>query len=132
MQIYQEIDSRIFCVKCGFCKLYCTCEFAMIDRPTLLVFICRLYLWSVYFVHLLNINVPQNVRSKILTPLETIGRNSCLLEGFEKSLFTIWNFKQGDLHSSGGIQISISSIQRGNKQPGWISESLQWNVNHPK
>ena len=43
------------------------------------------------------------VRSKILTPLETTGRNSFSLEGFEKMLFRIQNFTQGDLHSTGGI-----------------------------
>ena len=50
------------------------------------------------------------VRSKILTPLETAGGNSISLEVFEKSLFTIKNFAQGDLHSTGGIQISIQGV----------------------
>ena len=47
------------------------------------------------------------VRSKILTPLETTGGNSFSLEGFEKILFTIQNFTQGDLHSTGGIHMSF-------------------------
>ena len=47
------------------------------------------------------------VRSKILIPLETTGGNSFSLEGFEKTLFTIQNFTQGDLHSTGGIQMSF-------------------------
>ena len=47
------------------------------------------------------------IRSKILTPLETTGGNSFSLEGFEKMLFTIQNFTQGDLHSTGGIQMSF-------------------------
>ena len=42
------------------------------------------------------------VRSKILTPLETTGGNSFSLEGFEKIDFT-----QGDFHSTGRIQISF-------------------------
>ena len=41
------------------------------------------------------------VRSKILTPLETTGGNSFSLEGFEKMLFIIQNFTQDDLHSYG-------------------------------
>ena len=40
------------------------------------------------------------VRSKILTPLETTGGNSFSLEGFEIMLFIIQNFTQGDLHST--------------------------------
>ena len=47
------------------------------------------------------------VRSKILTPLETTGGNSFSLEGFENMLFTIQNFTPGDLHSTGGIQMSF-------------------------
>ena len=50
------------------------------------------------------------VRSKILTPLETTGGNSFSLEGFEKMLFTIQNFTQGDLHSTRGIQISFLGV----------------------
>ena len=46
------------------------------------------------------------VRSKILTPLETTGGNSFSLEGFEKMLFTI----QGDLHSTGGVRISFLGV----------------------
>jgi len=34
------------------------------------------------------------VRSKILTPLDTTGGNSFSLEGFEKMLFIIQNFTQ--------------------------------------
>ena len=52
----------------------------------------------------------KEVRSKILTPLETTGGNSFSLEGFEKMVFTIQNFTQGDLHSTGGIQISFLGI----------------------
>ena len=45
------------------------------------------------------------VRSKILTPLETTGGILFSLEGFEKMLL---KFKtQGYLHSTGGIQISF-------------------------
>ena len=47
------------------------------------------------------------VRIKILTPLETNGGNSFSLEGFEKMLFIIQNFTQGDFHSTGGIQLSF-------------------------
>ena len=47
------------------------------------------------------------VRSKILTPLETTGGNSFSLQGFKKMLFTIQNFTQADLHSTGGIQMSF-------------------------
>ena len=47
------------------------------------------------------------VRSKILTPLETTGGNSFSLEGFQKMLFIIQNFTQGDSHSTGGIQMSF-------------------------
>ena len=50
------------------------------------------------------------VRSKILTPLETTGGISFSLEGFEKMLFTIQNFTQGDLHSTGGIQMSFQGV----------------------
>ena len=47
------------------------------------------------------------VRSKILTPLETTGGNSFSLEGFQKMLFITQNFTQGDLHFTGGIQMSF-------------------------
>ena len=50
------------------------------------------------------------VRSKFLTPLETTGGILFSLEGFEKVLFTIYNFTQGDLHSTGGIQISNQGV----------------------
>ena len=50
------------------------------------------------------------VRSKIFTPLETTGGNSFSLERFEKMLFTIQNFTQGDLHSTGGIQMSLQGV----------------------
>ena len=50
------------------------------------------------------------VRSKILTPLDTTGGNSFSLEGFEKMLFIIQNFTQGDLHSTGGIQLSFQGV----------------------
>ena len=54
-----------------------------------------------------NINRVTEVRSKILTQLETTGGNSFSLEGFEKMLFTIQYFTQGDFHSTGGIQMSF-------------------------
>ena len=50
------------------------------------------------------------VRSKILTPLEITGGNLISLEGFENLLFTVKNFTQGDLHSTGGIQIFIQGV----------------------
>ena len=50
------------------------------------------------------------VRSKILTPLETTGGNLFLLEGFEKMLFTIQIYTQGDLHSTWGIQMSFQGV----------------------
>ena len=49
----------------------------------------------------------KEVRSKISIPLETTGGTSISLEGFEKSLFLIWNFTHGDLQSTGDIQISF-------------------------
>ena len=62
------------------------------------------------------------VRSKILTPLETTGGNSLSLEGFEKMLFKIQSFMLGYLHSIGGIQISF---QRVYNSTGEIQKSLQ-------
>ena len=53
----------------------------------------------VYFIRVTE------VRSKILIPLETTGGKSFSLEGFEKMLFTIQNFTQGDLNFTGGIQM---------------------------
>ena len=50
------------------------------------------------------------VRSKILTPLETTGGKSFSLEGFEKRLLTFQNVTQGDLHSTGGIQMSFLGV----------------------
>ena len=50
------------------------------------------------------------VRSKILTPLETTGGNSFSLEGYVNMLFTIQNFTQGVLHSTGGIQVSFLGV----------------------
>ena len=61
------------------------------------------------------------VRSKILTPLETTGGNSFSLEGFKKMVFTIQNFTQGDLHPTGGIQISF---QGGYNSTGGIQLSV--------
>ena len=58
---------------------------------------CTLFLEMIPFFRVTE------VRSKILTPLETTGGNSFSLEGFEKMLFTIQNLSQGDLHSTGGI-----------------------------
>ena len=62
------------------------------------------------------------VRSKILTPRETTGGNSFSLEGFEKMLLKIQNFTQGDLHSTGGIQISFQGV---NNSTGGIPKSFQ-------
>ena len=62
------------------------------------------------------------VRSKILTSLETTGGNSFSLEGFEKMLFTIQNFTQGDLHSTGGIQMSFQGVHN---STGGIQLSFQ-------
>ena len=62
---------------------------------------------KVSFFSWLRIIRVTEVRSKILTPLETTGGNSFSLEGFEKRLFTFQNFTQGDLHSTGGIQMSF-------------------------
>ena len=62
------------------------------------------------------------VRSKILTPLETTGGNSFSLEGFEKRLFTFQNFTQGDFHSTGGIQMSFLGFiipLEGFRYPSW-------------
>ena len=61
------------------------------------------------------------VLSKILTPPETTGGNSFSLEGFEKMLFTIQNFTQGDLHSTGGIQMSFQGV---NNSTGGIQLSF--------
>ena len=58
--------------------------------------------WSKAFVRRLK-----EVRSKILILLETTGGIFFSLEGFQKMPFTIQNFKQGDLHSTGGIQMSF-------------------------
>jgi len=49
----------------------------------------------------------KEVRSKISILLETTGGILFSLEGFQKILFTIQNFTQGDLHSTGGIQMSF-------------------------
>ena len=50
------------------------------------------------------------VRVKISILLKTTGGISFSLEGFEKSLFSIWNLTHGDLQSTGGIQISIQRV----------------------
>ena len=63
-----------------------------------------------------------DICSNILTPLETIGGNSFSLEGFEKMLITILNFTQGDLHSTGGIQISLLWVYN---STGWIHMYIQ-------
>ena len=70
---------------------------------------------------LYNIGVTE-VRCKILTLLETTGGILFSLEGFQKILFTIKNFTQGDLHSTGGIQIYI---QRVYNSTGGIQISIQ-------
>ena len=38
-------------------------------------------------------------------------RSKISLEGVGKSLFTSWTFTQGDLNSTGGIQISFLGVQ---------------------
>ena len=52
----------------------------------------------------------KEVRSKILILLETTGGILFSLEGFQKMPFTIQNFTQGDLHSTGGIQMSLQGV----------------------
>ena len=47
----------------------------------------------------------KEVRSKISILLETTGGILFLLEGFQKMLFT-----QGNLHSTGGIQMSFQGV----------------------
>ena len=49
----------------------------------------------------------KEVHNKISILLETTRGILFSLEGFKKLLFSIWNFIQGDLHSTGGIQISF-------------------------
>ena len=49
----------------------------------------------------------KEVHSKISILLETTREILFSLKGFEKMLFTIWNFTQGDLHSTKGIQKSF-------------------------
>ena len=50
----------------------------------------------------------KEVRSKISILLETTGGILFSLEeGFQKIPFTIKNFTQGDLHSTGGIQMAL-------------------------
>ena len=72
-----------------------------------IVFTC--FFGGVIFI-LLWFDGVTEVRSKILTPLETTGGNSFSLEGFEKMLVIIQNFAQGDLQSTGGIQISFLGV----------------------
>jgi len=62
---------------------------------------------SISKLYILFLKRVTEVRSKILIPLETTGGNSFSLEGFEKTLFTIQNFTQGDLHSTGEIHMSF-------------------------
>ena len=52
----------------------------------------------------------KEVRSKISILLETNGGILFSLEGFQKMLITIWNFTQGESHSTGGIQISFLGV----------------------
>ena len=52
----------------------------------------------------------KEVRSKISILLETTGGILFSLEGFQKMPFTIKNFTQGDLHSTGGIQMSFLGV----------------------
>ena len=59
-----------------------------------------------------RVNICKNglkeVRSKISILLETTGGILFSLEeGFQKIPFTIKNFTQGDLHSTGGIQMAL-------------------------
>ena len=63
----------------------------------------------------------KEVRSKISILLKTTGGILFSLEGFQKMLFTIKNFTQGDLHSTGGIQMSFLE---GYNSPGEIQLSF--------
>ena len=49
----------------------------------------------------------KEVRSKISILLETTAGILFSLEGFQKMPFAIENFTQGDLHSTGGIQMAF-------------------------
>jgi len=71
----------------------------------------------------------KEVRSKILFPLETSGGISFSLEGFEKSRFTIQNFMRGDLHSTGGIQISFQGVYNSTALKGfrYSPRVFHWN-----
>ena len=52
----------------------------------------------------------KEVRSKISILLETTGGILFSLQGFPKMPFAITNFTQGDLHSTGGIQMSFLGV----------------------
>ena len=62
------------------------------------------------FIHITRNGGLKEIRSKVSILLETTWVISFLLEGFEKSLFSLWNFTRGDLQSIGGIQISIQGV----------------------
>ena len=62
------------------------------------------------FIHITRNGGLKEIRSKVSILLETTWVISFLLEGFEKSLFSLWNFTRGDLQSTGGIQISIQGV----------------------
>ena len=62
------------------------------------------------FIHITRNGGLKEIRSKVSILLETTWVISFLLEGFEKSLFSLWNFTRGDFQSIGGIQISIQGV----------------------
>ena len=64
----------------------------------------------------------KEVCNKISILLETTGGILFSLEGFQKMPFTIKNFTQGDLHSTGGIQMAFLG---GCNSTGEIQLSLQ-------
>ena len=61
------------------------------------------------------------VRCKILTPLETTGGNSFLLEGFKKCFLQFKTLRRVN-HSSGGLQMSFQGVY---KSTGGIQISIQ-------
>ena len=65
------------------------------------------------------------VRCKILTPLETTGGNSFLLEGFKKCFLQFKTLRRVN-HSSGGLQMSFQGVY---KSTGGIQISIQGFIN---
>ena len=78
-----------------FCKKFHTFYPLKLELRRILYALNMKYIWVT------------EVRSKILSPLETTGGNYFSLEGFEKMLFIIQHLTQGDLHSTGGIHMSF-------------------------